>query len=66
MHLYKSVTKVGIIFQLCKKNLIFFIKNLVFLFFCPIFGLPEVFFAYFALFCAPDRTRTCTSQDTRS
>ena len=31
INLYKSVTKVGIIFYLCKKNLIFFKKNINFL-----------------------------------
>ena len=38
LYLYKSVTKVGNIFQLCKKFLIFFIKNLVFFMILPFLG----------------------------
>ena len=50
LYLYKSVTKVYNIFQLCKKFLIFFIKNLIFFIFCPIFGLFYVIFAHFSQF----------------
>ena len=53
MNLYKSVTKVCNNFQLCKKNLIFFIKNLIFLSFCPILGtLRGAFCTFYPLLCA--------------
>ena len=70
INLYKSVTKVGIYFQLCKKILIFFSKYHHFL---PKYCLLGMIFLDFnASNCfmrslgAPDRTRTCTSHDTRS
>ena len=66
LYLYKSVTKVYNIFQLCKNFLIFFIKNLIFFIFRPIFGLFLRHFCTFFAVCAPDRTRTCTSRNTRS
>ena len=49
INLYKSVTKVGIYFQLCKNFLIFFSKSCNFLPYFFVFGIFSLEFPYFLL-----------------
>ncbi|SEF38810.1 hypothetical protein SAMN05216354_0135 [Xylanibacter ruminicola] len=46
INLYKSVTKVGNYFQMCKKKLIFFRKYLHFLPFCCLLGSFSLYLSY--------------------
>ena len=70
INLYKSVTKVGNYFQFCKKILIFFSKYHHFLRYFCLLGIFSLDFnasnCFMRSLGAPDRTRTCTSHDTRS